>query len=78
MRYLRNLEPGTNSMREIGEQIYNGAKSFLDEEYKYISIFVILIAILLCIILAKDNDMYNGVYSAACFLAGAFLSGAAG
>lgn len=44
-------------MREIGEQIYNGAKSFLDEEYMYISIFVVLIAALLCVVLAKDSDM---------------------
>jgi len=80
-------------MNELSEIIQRGAKAFLVTEYKYLTGFVIFVAIALFILLgvAVDNDnspykplidrdgkAMDGIWIAICFIVGAFLSASAG
>merc|ERR1719498_1697000 len=69
-------------MNMLSDKIQKGARAFLVTEYKYVSFFVVLVAVVLCGIYSGDNDEYDdntsGIRIAACFIAGAILSAAAG
>merc|ERR1719498_482708 len=69
-------------MNMLSDKIQKGARAFLVTEYKYLSLFVVLVAVVLCGIYSGDNDEYDdntsGIRIAACFVAGAILSAAAG
>jgi K(+)-stimulated pyrophosphate-energized sodium pump len=66
-------ESGTNVMQKIARQIQVGASTFLRREYTYISIVVVVIALVMLI--AKR---YFGYASAVSFVWGAIVSGTAG
>jgi len=63
---------GDERMIEISGMIQTGARAFLKREYQYIGIFVVVIAILICI------PKTLGPATAAAFVAGALASGMAG
>ena len=68
-------------MNKISDQIKSGARAFLVTEYKYLCVFVLLVCIVLVILYTLDppsGSETDGVRYAACFLAGAILSAAAG
>jgi inorganic pyrophosphatase len=68
-------------MNNISDKIKSGARAFLVTEYTYLTIYVIFICVILVILYTIDppsKDETDGVRYAACFLCGAFLSGAAG
>ena len=67
---VKGVPQGTKEMKEISESIYNGALTFLNDEYKILSIFV---AVVFAIIW-----YFVGVEMAISFLVGAFLSALAG
>ena len=67
---LIKQSPGTEKMIAIGEEIHLGAMSFLKAEYKLLSIFVAIVAVLL----AWRFDLPTSV----AFISGAFVSGLAG
>ena len=72
---------GTDHMNKISDKIKSGARAFLVTEYKYLTVYVIFICVILVILYTIDppsGDETDGVRYAACFLCGAFLSGAAG
>ena len=68
-------------MNKISDQIKSGARAFLITEYKYLSMFVVLVCIILVILYTLDppsGSETDGVRYAACFLMGAILSAGAG
>jgi len=72
---------GNDHMNDISDKIKSGARAFLVTEYKYLTIFVFFVCVILVILYTVDppsGDETDGVRYAACFLCGAFLSGAAG
>jgi len=73
--YIIKKSPGNERMREISHAIQKGAVTFLNEEYKIISIFVLIVFFLL--ILASFYTDLPWQTSLA-FLTGAFFSGLAG
>ncbi|MFA0814338.1 MAG: sodium-translocating pyrophosphatase [Anaerofustis sp.] len=64
------VDEGTDRMKEIASFIHEGAMAFLKSEYKFIAIFVVVLAIVLAIAL--------GYETAICFVFGAVLSVLAG
>lgn len=71
--------PGNEKMRQISSSIQEGAKAFLKREYVYISIFVVVIAILISIapfLATKEMDL--GWKTAIAFITGAVMSSLAG
>jgi K(+)-stimulated pyrophosphate-energized sodium pump len=70
-------DPGTPQMVAISDAVYEGAMAFLKREYKAISIFAIVVAILLAIGL-KGQGWHYSIYTALSYLVGAACSLAAG
>lgn len=67
---ITKIEPGNERMKEISGYIQEGAMAFLVREYKYLAIFVIVVAIILGVAI----DLLTAV----CFLAGSICSILAG
>ena len=68
-------------MNEISDKIKSGAKAFLTTEYKYLSVFVVVVFAILVALYSVEppsGDKTDGIRYGACFLAGAILSAAAG
>ena len=63
---IRSLPRGNDTQRKLGVTIYNGAMSFIKQEYRYIVIFVVIVGALLFYFL--------GMQTAICYFAGAALS----
>jgi K(+)-stimulated pyrophosphate-energized sodium pump len=61
---------GTLEMKGLSDVIYHGAMTFLNQEYKVITIFVSSMAVIIALLI--------GVETMICFLVGAFLSALAG
>ena len=59
-------EPGNEKMREISGHIYEGAMAFLTREYKYLAIFIAIVAIALAVFLNWRTSV--------CFVCGASFS----
>ncbi len=68
--YVKSQPTGNETMFEISEMIHEGAMAFLKREYKIVSIFVIVVAVLLAIFL--------GIWTGIAFVVGAFCSALAG
>ncbi len=64
-KQLMNKEEGEKKIKEISDLVHKGALSFLKTEYKTISVFAIIIAIIL---------FFINYVLAICFLFGAFVS----
>lgn len=87
VKKLKSYPRGTPEMNKLSEQIQSGARAFLVTEYKYLSMFVLLVFAVLVIIfsldpptntLGGDGDRVDGIRAGACFLAGAIFSAGAG
>jgi len=83
--YLQNklaaYDKGSETMQKLSKVIADGARSFLVTEYKYLTGFVLIVAIILIILFSvSDNrvDDYDGIRVGACFIVGALLSAWAG
>ncbi|MDG2240864.1 MAG: sodium-translocating pyrophosphatase [Longimicrobiales bacterium] len=68
--YVKKQDPGNETMVDIGEQIHDGAMTFLRREYTVLSVFVVVVAILLSITI--------GTTPAIAYVFGALSSVAAG
>lgn len=73
--WVSKQEVGGESLARIAERISNGAMSFLKAEYKILSIFVVLVAILLGVTANSDT---SSPLVALSFIFGALSSGLAG
>lgn len=70
---IRNVlqeDTGNETMRDIAAAIQDGAAAFLNKEYTYLAVFVIIIAVIIAWALAWQTAL--------CFVIGAVASGAAG
>ncbi len=74
-KFISKQDCGTDLMKKISGQVKEGAKTYLHTEYKYIAIFVAIVAILLAIMDIFDN---NAPFTSFAFLVGAILSATAG
>ena len=63
---IRSLTRGNDTKRKLGVTIYNGAMSFIKQEYRYIVIFVVVVGALLFYFLGQQTAL--------CYFAGAILS----
>ena len=70
-------DPGTPQMVAISDAVYEGAMAFLKREYKAISAFAIIVAILLAIGLNEQGWHYS-IFTALSYLVGAACSLTAG
>lgn len=71
---------GNDKMKEIAASIHEGAMAFLTREYRVISIFVIVLAIILFVFLdnPESADVNEGLLTAVAFIYGAVSSALAG
>ena len=78
--WVRKREKGSEKMESISAQIATGARAFLKTEYRYISIFVAVTAMLLFALsfLHHGEAAGNHPLRALYYILGAFLSGVAG
>lgn len=68
-------------MNKISDQIAVGARAFLTTEYKYLTVYIIVVAAFLFLIAFLDppsGDWADGLRYSLCFLAGGVLSATAG
>ncbi|KAA3608805.1 MAG: sodium-translocating pyrophosphatase [Calditrichaeota bacterium] len=72
---IEKKEIGTEQMKHISAHIREGAMAFLKAEYKVLSIFVIVVAVLLGVTSNQDN---SSPLVALSFIVGALCSGLAG
>lgn len=72
-RWIYRQDPGTERMQEISRAVREGAMAFLTREYKVLSVFVVLVAILLALA-NKGAVRWVGLS----FVVGAVCSGLAG
>jgi len=70
-------DPGTPQMVAISEAVHEGAMAFLKREYKAISLFAVIVALLLAIGL-KDQGWHFSIFTAISYLVGAACSLVAG
>ncbi|MFH1721337.1 MAG: sodium-translocating pyrophosphatase [Candidatus Altiarchaeota archaeon] len=67
---IRKADPGDDRMKEISDAIREGAMAFLGREYKYLVVFVVVLAIILAWGINPESSL--------CFVLGAIFSAAAG
>ena len=72
--WINNQDQGNDRMVKIGASIADGAMAFLQAEYRVLSIFVIIVAILLGVLAEGTNAWLVSIS----FLVGALASGLAG
>ncbi|HUS78306.1 MAG TPA: sodium-translocating pyrophosphatase [Patescibacteria group bacterium] len=68
--YVRSKDPGTERMQQIAGYIQEGSRTFLKTEYKYLGVFVTVMAVLLSLAL--------GIKVGATYVFGTLFSGLAG
>lgn len=71
-------DQGGPEMRRISGYVFEGAKAFLHTEYKFLAVFVVVLAIVIGVIIPTDQDDLAGLYTAISFVVGAVLSAMAG
>src|SRR5258707_7826602 len=74
--WVSKQDPGNQRMQEISQHIAEGAMAFLKAEWKILSYFVILAAILLAIMGNSNPQSHWSI--AVAFILGAILSATAG
>ena len=73
--WINKQDQGSDRMIKIGKSIADGAMAFLKAEYRVLSIFVIIVAVLLAIAASSQGDSLLVSLS---FIVGALASGLAG
>ncbi|MGE0200226.1 MAG: sodium-translocating pyrophosphatase [Candidatus Melainabacteria bacterium] len=76
--WIVGLSPGSAKMQEIAEAIQDGAKAYMNRQYRTITITAIVLTIILFVVFAKLKTAEYAMYVCGGFLLGAFLSGLAG
>ncbi len=74
--WVKRQDPGDEKMRTIAGHIQEGAMAFLNREYRVLSVFVVVVAVLLAFGNAKLADSHALIGLS--FVLGAVASGAAG
>jgi len=74
-QWINKQEEGNDKMKKIGKAIAEGAMAFLKAEYRVLSIFVFVVAVLLALAARSQGD---SMLISLSFLVGALASGLAG
>ncbi len=74
-QWINKQDEGSDRMKKIGKSIADGAMAFLRAEYRILSIFVFVVAILLALAAKSQGD---SMLISLSFLIGALASGLAG
>src|SRR5438270_7326597 len=74
--WVSKQDAGTDRMREISNYIAQGAMAFLRAEWKILTYFGIVVALLLAFMCTRNPDSHPSI--AIAFLIGAFFSALAG
>jgi K(+)-stimulated pyrophosphate-energized sodium pump len=78
-RDVLSQDRGTKAMQEVAGLIFEGAMAFLNRQYRTISVFALVAAVIIGVLIGSlANDPGHGVRTAIAFLVGAFCSGLAG
>jgi K(+)-stimulated pyrophosphate-energized sodium pump len=72
---IMKQDQGTEQMVAISRQIQAGAKAFLTAEYKWLVVFVVIVALAIGLSPSKDG---LGIQTAVAFICGALASAVAG
>ena len=75
---ILKLSPGNAKMQEIADAIQEGAKAYMDRQYKTITIAAIVLIVILFLLFNTLKGTEYATYVCAGFFLGAFLSGLAG
>ncbi len=78
IRYVLSKPQGSQKMADISKLIQEGARAFLSREYKYVAVFVVVIAALLVGVGVVKPDLGLNWKTAVAFAAGAGASACAG
>ena len=80
--YVNKQDSGTARMQEIAAAIKEGADAFLRREYTVLAMFVVVVAVVICIFLPKPlwepHDMLINIQLALAYMFGSFCSALAG
>jgi K(+)-stimulated pyrophosphate-energized sodium pump len=74
IRWIARQDPGEARMRVIASKVHDGAMAFLRAEYRFLAVFVAVVAVLLAVTANKDSSPLVAV----AFVFGAACSGIAG
>ncbi|MFO7776632.1 MAG: sodium-translocating pyrophosphatase [Candidatus Hydrogenedentota bacterium] len=77
-RYVLRQSQGTEHMAKLSSMVQKGAMAFLQREYRYIGVFVIIIFLLLTTIGLVDEELQLSWKTGVAFVVGALASGSAG
>ncbi|MEK7848203.1 MAG: sodium/proton-translocating pyrophosphatase, partial [Chloroflexota bacterium] len=78
-RDVLRRDPGTPRMQEIGGTILEGARAFLNRQYRTIGILAVVTAVVIGFLIGLfENDMGLGVRTAVAFITGAAASSISG
>ena len=55
-QWINNQDEGSERMKKIGKSIADGAMAFLKAEYRILSIFVLVVAVLLAVAASSQGD----------------------
>src|SRR5690606_25236425 len=61
-------------LKEISSAIAEGAMAFLKREYRLLSLFMVLFAIVIMLMDDPHTSIYDGIYTGISFLMGAIIS----
>jgi len=78
---LKKNPRGSDLMNKISDQIASGARAFLQTEYKYLTVFVLVLSVFFIALYTADpvsGHRTDGIKYAGNFLVGAILSASAG
>jgi len=71
-------DPGNAQMQDISNLIQQGARAFLKREYTWVATFVVVLAILFCLVPLLNKEVELGWQTALAFVFGAVVSASAG
>jgi K(+)-stimulated pyrophosphate-energized sodium pump len=77
-RKVLQEDQGTDTMKEIGKAVQEGAAAFLGREYRYLAIFVVLVTIIIGVFLDTMQLNKSVPETAICYLVGAICSALTG
>ena len=72
-RDVLSQDRGTKAMQEVAGLIFEGAMAFLNRQYRTISVFAIVAAVIIGVLIGSlANDPGHGIRTSIAFLVGAF------
>jgi K(+)-stimulated pyrophosphate-energized sodium pump len=77
-QWILGLSAGTQKMQDIANAIKEGARAYMNRQYKTIAITAVLLTIVLFALFSALKTTEYAIFISVGFLAGAFLSGLAG